>query len=340
MGMKLIPITPFFASLFLMVQFSHAQSATELQERARSFMQKSDFNNASLLLQRASIADPNNIEITKDLALSFYFQKEYKKGLEVIKTIIDKDESDDQCFQIAGNFYKQLDQAKECEKLFKKGIKKFPKSGALYNELGDLLWAQKNNEAIRQWEKGIENDPNYSKNYYNACKYYQLTADYVWSILYGEVFVNMEPLSKGSPEIKSILLESYKKLFTEEEVKKENAETNKFTTAFLKTINKQNLASSIQFNAETLTMIRTRFVLDWSNEYTSKYPHRVFDFQRQLIQEGMFEAYNQWLFGIVQNLTAYQNWISNHAEEYKEFANFQSGRVFKVPFGQYYHLSN
>ena len=170
MGMKLIPITPFFASLFFMVQFSHAQSATELQERARSFKQKSDYNNASLLLQRASIADPNNIEIIKDLALSFYFQKEYKKGLEVIKTIIDKDESDDQCFQIAGNFYKQLDQAKECEKLFKKGIKKFPKSGALYNELGDLLWAQKNNEAIRQWEKGIENDPSYSKNYYNACK--------------------------------------------------------------------------------------------------------------------------------------------------------------------------
>ena len=81
MGMKLIPITPFFASLFFMVQFSHAQSATELQERARSFMQKSDFNNASLLLQRASIADPNNIEITKDLALSFYFQKEYKHKL-------------------------------------------------------------------------------------------------------------------------------------------------------------------------------------------------------------------------------------------------------------------
>jgi tetratricopeptide (TPR) repeat protein len=234
MGMKLIPITPFFASLFLMVQFSHAQSATELQERARSFMQKSDFNNASLLLQRASIADPNNIEITKDLALSFYFQKEYKKGLEVIKTIIDKDESDDQCFQIAGNFYKQLDQAKECEKLFKKGIKKFPKSGALYNELGDLLWAQKNNEAIRQWEKGIENDPSYSKNYYNACKYYQLTADYVWSILYGEVFVNMEPLSKGSPEIKSILLESYKKIFTEDEVKKKTLRPINLLLLFLK----------------------------------------------------------------------------------------------------------
>jgi tetratricopeptide (TPR) repeat protein len=339
MWMKLIPITLFFASLFCSVQLSNAQSATQLQETARSFMQKGDFNNASLLFQRASIADPNNIEITKNLALSFYFQKEYSKGLDAIKSIIDKEESDDQCFQIAGNLYKQLEQTKECEKLLKKGIKKFPNSGALYNELGDLLWAQNNIEAIRQWEKGIENDPNYSKNYYNACKYYQLTADYVWSILYGEVFVNMEPLSKGSPEIKSIILESYKKIFSEEDIKKENSETSKFTSAFLKNINKQNLALSTVFNAETLTMIRTRFILDWSNEYASKYPTRLFDYQRQLIQEGMFEAYNQWLFGTVQNLTSYQNWISSHAEEYKEFTYFQSGRIFKVPQGQYYRLS-
>ena len=340
MLMKLIPKAIFFASLFFSVQFSDAQSAKELQERARSFMQQNDFNNASLLLKRASIVEPNNIEITKDLALSFYFQKQYEKGLEVIKMILDKEESDDQCYQIAGNFYKQLEQAKECEKLLKKGIKKFPTSGALYNELGDLQWAQQNNEAIRQWEKGIENDPNYSKNYYNACKYYHLNADNVWSILYGEVFVNMEPLSTHSPEIKSVILESYKKIFIEELVKKENADQGKFSTAFLQTIHKQNLAVTTEFNAETLTMIRTRFVLDWSNEYASKYPSRLFDYQRQLIQDGIFEAYNQWLFGIVQNLTAYQSWVLEHSVEYNEFTHFQSGRIFKVPLGQYYRSAN
>ena len=61
----------------------------------------------------------------------------------------------------------------------------------------------------------------YSKNYYNACKYYYFTTDKVWSILYGEIFVNMEPLSTHSPEIKNILLESYKKLFADADLKKE-----------------------------------------------------------------------------------------------------------------------
>lgn len=336
MPMKSTAVTFFILSLFLSVQLSNAQSATELQEMARSFMQQSDFNNASLLLKRASIANPNNIEITKDLAQSLYFQKEYEKGLDVIKTILDKEESDDQCFQIAGNLYRQLEQTKECEKLFKKGIKKFPKSGALYNELGELLWAQQNNEAIHQWEKGIESDPSYSKNYYNACKYYQITADKVWSILYGEIFVNMEPLSKRSPEIKSILLESYNKIFTDDDVKKENPESGKYTAAFVQTIHKQSLPEKTDFNADILTMIRTRFILDWTNDYASKYPSRLFDYQRQLIQEGMFEAYNQWLFGTVQNLAAYQNWVTNHPGEYDEFTRFQSGRMFKVPLGQYY----
>lgn len=324
------------AGILLSVQLCIAQSAKELHETARSFMQQGDFTNASLVLNRAAALEPNNIEITKDLALNYYFQKNYTKGLEVIKTVLDREDADDQCYQIAGNMYKQLEQPKECEKLFRKGIKKMPESGALYNELGELQWAQKNYEAINQWEKGIEVDPNYSKNYYNACKYYYLTTDKVWSILYGEIFVNMEPLNKNTPEIKSLLLESYKKIFIETEPAKETKEKGKFSEAFLQTMKKQSLVASAGINPETLTMIRTRFILDWFHDFAAKYPSRLFDYQRQLLQEGMFDAYNQWLFGTVQNLAAYQNWITTHSNDYNEFSRFQKGRMYKVPPGQYY----
>ncbi len=322
--------------LLLSVQFSIAQSAKELQETARSFMQQGDFTNASLVLTRAAAMEPNNIDITKDLALNYYFQKNYTRGLEIIKPVLDREDADDQCYQIAGNFYKQLEQPKECEKLFRKGLKKIPQSGALYNELGELQWAQSNYDAINQWEKGIEVDPNYSKNYYNACKYYYLTTDKVWSIIYGEVFVNMEPLNRTTPEIKSILLESYKKLFAETEPAKESKETGKFSDAFLQTMKKQNQVVLGGIGPETLTMIRTRFILDWFHDYAAKYPSRLFEYQRQLLREGMFDAYNQWLFGTVQNLAAYQNWITTHSTDYNEFNRFQKGRTYKVPAGQYY----
>ncbi len=324
------------ACLMLAVQYSFAQSVKELQETARTFMQQGDFTNAALVLNRASVLEPKNIEITKDLAMNYFFQREYTRALNEIKPVLEREDADDQCFQIAGNNYKQLYEPKEAEKVYKKGLKKFPQSGPLYNDLGELQWEQKNYEAIKQWEKGIETDPNFSRNYFNACKYYYFTADRVWSIIYGEVFVNMEPLSKSMPEIKSIVLESYKRLYAEADWNKASKDGNKFADAFLQTAKKQSLVASGGISPETLTMIRTRFILDWFHDYATKYPSRLFELQQQLLQEGMFDAYNQWLFGTVQNLAAYQNWITTHSADYSEFSRFQKGRIYKVPTGQYY----
>ena len=84
-------------------------------------------------------------------------------------------------------------------------------------------------------------------------------------------------------------------------------------------------------------MIRTRFVLDWFKDFGNKFPFKLFEQQRQYLQEGMFEAYNQWIFTAAQNLPAYQNWISLNTVAYNELNRFQKGRIFKIPVGQFYH---
>jgi tetratricopeptide (TPR) repeat protein len=316
-----------------------AQDAAELHETARAFMRQGDYANAILVLNRATKMDPKNIEILKDLGLNYYFSKDFSKALDIYKPLLDRPDADDQCYQVIGDIYLATDNPKECEKVYKRGIKQFPQSGALYNELGELLWAQKDYSAIKQWEKGIESDPGFSKNYYNACKYYYFTTDKVWSILYGEIFLNIEPSSTLTPEVKNILLESYKKLFAETnlENEKNNPAKNAFVQAFLQTMNKQSNLAATGINTESLTMIRTRFILDWFTDTGDKFPFRLFDLQRQLLQEGMFDAYNQWIFAAVQNLPAYQNWINLNTSEYNELTRFQKGRVFKIPTGQYYH---
>jgi len=101
-------------------------------------------------------------------------------------------------------------------------------------------------------------------------------------------------------------------------------------------MSKQASLSNKGITTETLTMIRTRFILDWFANYGAKYPFKLFDYQQQLIKEGMFEAYNQWLFGTVENLAAYDNWTKTHTEAYNNFTTFQKGRIFKMPTGQYY----
>lgn len=332
-----IKVFLFSISFMLVAGFAIAQDAAQLHETARAFMRQGDYANAVLILNRATLLDPKNIEITKDLGLNYYFSKDYTKALDIYKPLLDREEADDQCFQIAGDIYLALDQPKECDKVYKKGLKKFPASGPLYNELGELMWSQKDFAAIKQWEKGIEMDPAFSKNYFNASRYYYFTKDKVWSILYGEIFLNIEPNGTSSQEIKNILLESYKKLFLDADIEKNYPEKNSFVLAFLHTMNKQSLVASAGIDAESLTMIRVRFILDWYNEYGDKFPYRLFDQQRQLLQEGIFDAYDQWIFSAAQNLPAYENWTNTHPNEYNELLRFQRGRVFKVPAGQYYH---
>lgn len=314
----------------------HAQDVTQLHENARTFMRQGDYSNAILILNRAAQLQPSNIDISKDLGLNYYFAKEYKKALDIYKPLLDREDTDDQCFQVASDIYLALQEPKESEKILKKGLKKFPSSGALYNELGELMWTQKDYDAIKQWEKGIEMQPGFAKNYYNACKYYYFSTDKVWSILYGEIFINIDPLSSHSPEIKNILLESYKKLFAEADLEKSNKENNSFVEAYLKTMNKQSTLAAYGIDTESLVMIRIRFILDWTENYKSKFPFKLFEMQQQLLQEGLFDAYNHWIFTAAQNLPAYQNWTNTHVEEYNAFNRFQKSRIFKIPTGQYY----
>ncbi|MDP4283791.1 MAG: hypothetical protein Q8891_05170 [Bacteroidota bacterium] len=317
--------------------FAQTGDAEKLHENAKSFMRQGDYANASLILVRALEQSPDNVAIAKDLAYDYYLQRENEKALAVIKPFLEKRNIDDQVYQIAGTIYNALGQEKESEKVYKKGIKAFPKSGPLYNELGELLLSNKDFSAIKQWEKGIEEDPSYPNNYYNASKFYYLTKDKIWSLIYGEIFINIESYTSRTAEIKNILLDGYKKLFADPDLLQDTKGKNKFELAFLSTMNKQNSVVMKGINAETLTMIRTRFILDWDKEYAAKFPFKLFDEQAELLTKGLFSVYNQWIFGASQNLAAYQSWTGSHAEEYVAFNKYLKDRIFKIPAGQYYH---
>ena len=309
-----------------------------LQSSAKSYMRQGDFSNAVMVLNRALKQSPNNLSILEDLAFSYYLQKNYSMALETAKPLIERKDADEQAYQILGLVYNALEERKDCEKMYKQGLKRFPNSGVLYNEYGEMLWTRQDAEAIRQWEKGIEVDPNYSSNYYNASKFYYFTYDKVWSLIYGEIFVNLESYSRRTPEIKNILVEGYKKLFSEQSITKNQNVKNPFVLAYLTVVNDQSVTISQGITAESLSALRSKFLLEWFDKYAVKFPFRLFDYQRQLLKEGMFDAYNQWIFGAAQNLVIFQNWTSSHQDEYDRFINFQKGRVYKSPQGQYYHM--
>jgi Tfp pilus assembly protein PilF len=328
----------FVLSLGLLITTVAQEGGQNLHETGRSFMRQGDFDNSILVLTRALQQDPKNSEIRKDLVMSHFLKRDYAKAKEQVEPLIENDNADEVAYQIAGNIYKALEEVKSADRMYKRALRKYPNSGALRSEYGELLWANKDYSAIDEWEKGIKADPSYAGNYYNAALYYFYTKDKVWALVYGEIFVNMESLTERAVAMKQILYKAYKeKLFADiSTTKDDDKKGSEFAKSFLEVMNKQSSIVNRGITTETLTMIRSRFILDWYAKYATKFPFRLFDYQRQLMQEGMFEAYNQWLFGTVENLAAYDNWTKTHSEAYTNFTTFQKGRVFKVPAGQYY----
>jgi len=331
------------AGLLFVVYTTRAQQEPDVktvQETAKNYMKQGDYSNAVLVLNRAlqNQGNADNLELQKDLAFAYYLNRDYVHGLEVAKKFPDRADADVQSFQMLGIIYKAIEEVKECEKMYKAALKKFPNSGALYNEYGEMLWTKKDNsDAIKQWEKGIETDPGYSGNYYNATKYYAATTDKVWTLVYGEIFLNLESYSKRTAEIKNVLFDGYKKLFSDINLYKDQDTKNDFVKAFLDEWKLQ--APFIGANGvtpETLSAVRTKFILDWFSKYAKPFPFRLYEYHQQLLKAGMFDAYNQWVFGTASNLPVYENWTKTHQEEYNKFDYFQHNRVFKLPTGQYY----
>lgn len=310
----------------------------KLHETAKTFIRTGDYSNALMILERALQIEPKDLELLKDYAFTLYLKKDNARALEVAKPFAERKDVDVQAYQILAMIYKALEERKESEKLYKAALKKFPASGALYNEYGEMLWAKKDfGEAAKQWEKGIEKDPNFSGNYYNVSKYYYFSQDKWWGLIYGELFVNLESYSQRTVEIKGMLLDGYKKLFTGGDIFKGQDIKNEFVAAGLGLMQKHSTSIiNTGITPETITILRSRFILDWYTQYATKFPFRLFEHHHQLLRMGLMDAYDQWIFGAAANLASYQQWTATHGETNKEFLRLQQNRVFKIPLGQYY----
>ncbi len=329
--------------LFLFSAYSllaQEQDAKQLYATAKKLMMQADYDNAVLVLNSAIKQDPNNLEMLQDLSYISYLKRDFAKSIELSKTLIARPDAEEQTFQLLGMAYKAIAEYKECDKMYKQALKKFPKSGVLYNESGELMALQKNmNGAIVQWEKGIELDPEYSGNYFNASNYYALNDNIFYEIIYGEIFLNLESYSTRSADVKGLLLEAYIKLYAPGNLSKlkSDKKNSAFEQLFIATLAKSSSLASEGVTAENLTAIRTRFVLDWFGaKNDARYPYRLFSHQQYLLREGMFDAYNQWIFGAANSPSAYQVWIDVHDKQAVAFKQFQQSRVFKVPAGQNY----
>ncbi|MFY7899807.1 MAG: tetratricopeptide repeat protein [Chitinophagaceae bacterium] len=327
---------------FVLIGFcASAQTGEENYQQAKKLMQQGDFDKAAVAFTSAIKQLPNNNDIAKDYVYLLCLQKDYVQAIAIGKRIVEQPDADEQAYQVLGIAYKGKGEYANAEDLYLKALKKFTNSGLLYNEYGELmaLWNNLPN-AIVKWEAGIEADPNYSSNYYNAAMYYnRFDLKPLWQILYAEIFINLESYSQRTSEMKAVLLDAYKKLFTNNLLEKSIGmpKNTAFEKACYSTMAKHSNVVSNNVSVDAIIALKTRFLLDWFfSKQNEVFAYRMFEQQQYLIREGMFVAYNQWMLGAANSPAAYQVWLNTHEQEATAFKQFQQGRVLKLLKGQYY----
>ena len=154
--------------------------------------------------------------------------------------------------------------------------------------------------------------------------------------MYGELYVNLAPLGDKSITIRKKLLETYKNIFANIRLMNTAEFSSPFTKKYLTHLFKQEEISKKTLSLDDILMVRTRFLLDWYNDRNTVLPFHLFDMQREMLQRGLFTAYHQWLFGLVDNASAYQRWKELHADEVAAFERYRYAQPFRIPTGQYY----
>jgi tetratricopeptide (TPR) repeat protein len=323
-----------FAFLFSLFSASAQESTADIYAKAKKFMSQGTLDSAEYYLDKALLLAPGQLDMLEDQVYLQVLKRDFAKAMQLAKPLAARPDAGIKTFQVIGMVYKEIADYKAGKKLYEQALAKFPNSGLLYAEFGDMYAGMnKKPEAIKIWEKGIEMDPGHSGNYYYATLYYAANNNPLWAVLYGENFVNIESLSNRTAEIKGLVTDLYKRISTPGFL---NSRNNPFAFAVAGTFSRQPSVNMNNVNVTILTSMRMGFIKDWYQQNNSKFPYHLFGYHDQLIKEGLFEAYNQWLFGASLNLDAYNAWIEANKEKMAAFRKFTGGRVYKIPAGQYY----
>lgn len=301
-----------------------------MQESARTYLNRGDYANAIMMYSQAIRQAPDEVPLRRDLAYTYFLSGDKKKAKEIIDPVVSSDAADEQTYQVASAVENALGNTGKAKRLLNEGIGKFSNSGLLYNSKGNILSTdEKLKDALEAYNTGIKVDPSYPVNYYNAAKLYFQNDDAVWALIYAEIYVNLDPSSPRTTDAKKMMIDAYRKLFSPGKDEKlpdfkatsgnSKDPNSNFSGIYKKLMLQQAPAISEGLATENLIMLRTRFMMAYMKDFSLNYPSTLFSYQDKMLHEGVYDAYNQWLFGAVDNSQEFSLWIKVNSKEYNAF---------------------
>jgi tetratricopeptide (TPR) repeat protein len=320
----------------------------QMYRHAISYMDNGNFKDAVTTFKQAILLAPDKMVLYRDMGRAQYLSGDYAEAEKSISSFLSMHEpaADAQCYQLLAASGAALGKYKDARKAIKEGLVRFPDSGILYRELGNIYHKEKKQDAaLNAWIDGIEKAPAYSGNYYEAARVYLATDNVLWGLLYGEIYLCMERDTTGAQELKRLLFSGYKTMF--DNIAKlpaakdgnvfKSATVNGFEAAVMNTYVSLTPVVSDGITTENLTMVRTRFLMDWFLAYAKKYPFSLFSYEDEMVRTGHFDIDNEWLFGKAERAEQFEAWNKFHDGDLDRFMSWQRVHPLKTNANEHYN---
>ena len=347
----------FFAFGCRTPQNGTTKEAEEYANTAMKLMQEKRYAEAVKWLKKAVQANPDLITYKYELAYAYYARKDYKTAIKILNKIVDDVKADERYYWLLGTVYDASGDDKKAKKTYRRGLERFPDSGELYLDAGGLEYRSGNNDgAVEFWEQGIERNPTYASNYYWAAQLYCRSNEKIWGLLYGELFILMDPNSKRSEEMSRLLYQTYEAAFVVPDGTEIASEVTFSEQAKLILVLEAAKSDSLPFeamyeqtakavftalemdaphgltpNLETICKFRYYFVLKWFGDLLNKrFPNALLERHDQLLENELLDAYSHWL---LRNgaPAAFEAWLKKgNVENMDGFVAWNNANPMKV----------
>lgn len=327
-----------FFSTFYFAQ-NNKEIASKKGGEAIKLMDEGKIEESIILLQESQKLDPKNFDYPYEIAYANYLKKDYKKAIEILEKLENYTNINARLYTLWGNSYDNLENSEKAIEIYNNGIKKFPKEGLLYLEKGVVYELDKDyNNAVLTYQKGISVEPRYPSNYFRIANLYLNSENKVPGLIYGEIFLNLERTTNRTKEMSKNLYETYRNSIVIENGQWKELNLCKNLTLDLEKYDKTKklplcmvygkwfiyglLNSNLkEFNLNSISKIRQEFIKNYFEKDNKDYPNILFDYQKEMAENNIFDAYNHYIFQMGAP-EEFIEWMKANKTEYDKFVEW------------------
>ena len=258
----------------------------------------------------------NNYTIEYERLFAYYKAGDFKRIVKEGPKLFKHPEIESQCYQLVGNAQDVLGDPEAAIRTYDEGLKRFPNSGYLYLEKGNIhMMHQRYDEAVECYLHGVEVQPDFASNYYRLALLYAQSTEPLWAIIYAEVVCNLLPGTERGEEMGKLIYDLFQeniKIEGENQMhvtltKNNNiyidSDTTDVQVPFPLMYEMGTMASPVliefmetkKLTVAMITDLRKDALAHIDSVAPGYYNLSLLDYHRKLIKSGHWEAYNMWL---------------------------------------------